>query len=84
MAFVAAQTCQKSQIRFNKDQAIARAEREVTFEPTNTQVRMLRQGIEPYWIVSLSIPRLYGTFSELAVVRVDANSGKVEDVRVQR
>ena len=39
---------------------------------------MLRQGIgsKPYWVVSLSVPRRDGTFSELAVVRVDANTGQ--------
>ena len=80
-AFVVAQTFQKSQIRIDKAQAIQRAEREVSFEPTREQVRLLRQGVgsKPYRIVSLSIPRGDGTFSELAVVRVDANSGKVED-----
>ena len=85
-AFVVAQTCQKSQVRINKDQAIARAEREISFEPTRTQVRLLRQGISsrPFWAVSLSIPRRDGTFSELAVVRVDANTGEVDDVKVQR
>ena len=49
---------------------------------------MLRQGIgsKPYWIVSLSIPRARRRHAsrELAVVRIDANTGKVEDVRVQR
>ena len=67
-AFVVAQTCQKSQIRINKDQAMASAERQITFEPTREQIRLLRQG----------------TFSHLAVVRIDANTGKVKDVRVQR
>ena len=53
------------------------------------QVRMLRQGLtsRPVWVVSLSVPR-EGTqaqvFDELAVVRVNANTGKVEDVRIQR
>jgi hypothetical protein len=53
-------------------------------------VRLLRQGIgsRPYWIVSLSIPASKDlntqVFKELAVVRVDANSGKVADVKVQR
>lgn len=87
LAFVAAQTCQKSQIRLNKNQAIVKAEGEVSFTPKRTQIRMLRQGINsrPFWIVSLSIPGSQsGTFRELGVVRIDANTGKVEDVRVQR
>ena len=78
-------TCQKSQIRFDKDQAITRAEREVSFEPTRTQVRMLRQGIgsKPFWsCCSRSAPGRH--LLRAAVVRVDANTGKVEDARVQR
>ena len=50
-------------------------------------MRLLRQGLnsKPYWVVSLSRPgEEKGTFSELAVVRINANTGKVETVRVQR
>jgi hypothetical protein len=87
VAFVAAQTCQKSSIRLDKNQAIAKATRQVDFTPTRTQIRMLRQGItsKPYWIVSLSRPgKREGTFSALAVVRINANTGKVETVEQQR
>jgi hypothetical protein len=83
LAFVVAQTCQKSQLRLTKDQAIAKAQAQVNFEPQRTQIRMVRQGIpgRPYWVVSLSSPgKTPGTFSELAVVRIDANTGKVKDV----
>jgi hypothetical protein len=52
---------------------------------------MLRQGLNsrPNWVVSLSIPQPGTTiaeekFKELALVRVDANTGKVVDVKVQR
>jgi len=87
LAFVAAQTCQKSSIRLNKDQAIAKATQRVDFEPTRTQIRMLRQGItsRPYWVVSLSrAGKRNGTFSELAVIRINANTGKVESFQQQR
>jgi hypothetical protein len=84
----AAKSCQQSQIRITKDQAIAAAEKRVPFKPTRVQVRMLRQGLNsrPLWIVSLSVPRAGArdVFDELAVVRVSANTGKVEDVRIQR
>ena len=56
---------------------------QVSFEPERTQIRFLRQGINsrPFWIVSLSIPgETENTFKQIAVVRVDANNGKVEDV----
>ena len=81
-----AQTCQKSQLRLNKNQAIAKAENQVDFTPQRTQIRFLRQGLnsKPYWVVSLSRPgKVAGTFSELAVVRIDANSGKVVSVNQQ-
>ena len=84
LAFVVAQTCQKSSIRFNKVQAIAKAEAQVDFTPKREQIRFLRQGLnsKPYWIVSLSRPgKRRGTFSELAVVRIDANTGKVTDIQ---
>ena len=88
ITFVVARSCQQSQIRITKDQAIATAEQRIPFEPTSVQVRMLRQGLtsQPTWIVSLSVPRegSPGVFDELAVVRVSANTGKVEDVRIQR
>jgi Peptidase propeptide and YPEB domain len=82
-AFVFAQTCQKDQVRVSKDQAIQTAREQVSFEPERTQIRMLRQGLnaKPFWIVSLSIPgETDDTFERIAVVRIDANNGKVEDV----
>jgi hypothetical protein len=82
-AFAVSQTCQRSSIRLNKDQAIAKATAQVHFTPKQTQVRLLRQGLtsKPYWVVSLSRPgKSEGTFSRLAVVRINANTGKVETV----
>jgi hypothetical protein len=55
------------------------------------QVRFLRQGINsrPTWIVSLSIPFAGADldaqrFRQLALVSVNANTGKIVDVKVQR
>jgi hypothetical protein len=90
LAFVASRSCQQDQVRITKEQAIATAEGQVDFEPTREQVRLLRQGLnsKAYWIVSLSIPRGdqldTQEFAELAIVRVDANTGKVADVKLQR
>ena len=84
LAFVVAQTCQKSEVRLTKEQAVVKAEQQIDFEPQRTQIRLLRQGIpgKPYWVVSLSRPgERPGTFSELAVVRINANTGKVVDVK---
>jgi hypothetical protein len=84
VAFVAAQTCQKSSIRLDKEQALAKAEAQVNFTPKREQIRLLRQGLssKPYWMVSLSRPGTKpGTFSKLAVFRINANTGKLERVR---
>jgi hypothetical protein len=84
LAFVASQTCQKSSIRLDKNQAIAKAKEQVDFTPKRAQIRLLRQGVpsRPFWIVSLSRPgKTSGTFSKLAVIRINANTGKVERVR---
>jgi hypothetical protein len=83
ITFVAAQTCQKSQIRYDKNEAILTAKRQVDFTPERTQIRLLRQGLnsKPYWIVSLSTPGTQrGTFHNLAVVKIDANTGKVKSI----
>ena len=87
LAFVAAQTCQKGQVRVDKEQAIATAKQRIDFTPERTQIRLLRQGIasRPYWIVSFSIPTdRNDVYRELALVRIDANSGKVDSVEIQR
>lgn len=84
LAFFVARSCQQAQVRVDKDQAIEIAEREIDFEPTRTQIRFLRQGIsrEPFWFVSLGIPLPDDPdrFSKLAVVEIDANSGKVVSI----
>jgi hypothetical protein len=82
-AFVFAQTCQKDEVRVSKEQAIQTAREQVSFDPERTQIRLLRQGLgsNPFWVVSLSIPgKTEDTFRRIAVVRVDANTGNVEDV----
>jgi uncharacterized membrane protein YkoI len=83
LAFFVARSCQQEQVRITQAQAIAIAERQVTFEPEDTQIRLLRQGLNSraYWIVSLSIPgERADTFRRLATVQIDANTGKVAEV----
>lgn len=89
LAFFASRSCQQSQIRITQEQAIGIAKRQVDFSPKETQIRLLRQGLDrrPFWFVSLSDP--IGSvvnpagFSRLAIVQVDANTGKVEEVQLQ-
>jgi hypothetical protein len=86
LAIFAARSCQQSQIRITKEQAIAIAERQVDFSPGSTQIRLLRQGLnrKPFWFVSMSDPVGSATnpkgFRRLVLVEIDANTGKVENV----
>ena len=75
LAFVVSRSCQDAEIEVTQEEAVAMATEQVDFAPEDTQVRLLRQGIDrhPFWIVSLSIPSADGeTYAELAVVRIDA------------
>ena len=89
LAILVARSCQQSQVRISKDEAIAIAERQVGFDARSTQIRLLRQGLnrKPFWFVSLSDPIGSATnpegFTRIVVVEVDANTGKVEDVNKQ-
>jgi Peptidase propeptide and YPEB domain len=83
VTLVAAQTCQQSQIRLSKEQAVEKARPEAGFAAERTQVRLVRQGLNghPFWAVSFSVPARDGDgYSKLTTVRVDANTGKVESV----
>lgn len=85
-AFFVLRQCQQDQVRLTEEQAIAAAEDQVDFTPEQTQIRLLRQDIDrtPFWFVSLS--RIEGEgdnerFTELAVVRINANTGEVMSVQ---
>jgi Peptidase propeptide and YPEB domain len=86
LAAIVARSCQQSQIRISKEQAIAIADRQIDFKPGSTQIRLLRQGLnrKPFWFVSLSDPIGSATdprgFTRLVIVEIDANTGSVEDV----
>jgi hypothetical protein len=86
LTVLAANSCQRSQVRFSQDQAVALARQQIDFQPTRMQVRLVRQGVQsrPIWAVSLSVPTGPDQFDRLAVVRIDANKGKVESVATQR
>jgi hypothetical protein len=83
----AAQSCQQSQVRLSKEQAIATARPEAGFDPERTQIRLVRQGLtgHPFWAVSFSVAAPSGDgYAKLTTVRVDANTGKVESVNRER
>jgi hypothetical protein len=83
----AAQSCQQSQVRLSKEQAIEVAQPRAGFTPERTQIRLVRQGLtgRPYWAVSFSVPAASGDgYAKLTTVRVDANTGTVEAVNRER
>ena len=70
-----------------QEEAVAKATQQVDFVPEDTQVRFLRQGIDrhPFWVVSLSTPGpTAGIYADLAVVRIDAESGEIVEFREQK
>jgi hypothetical protein len=85
--FAVAQSCQGSQVRLSKEQAIERAQPQAGFTPQRTQVRLVRQGLDgrPYWAVSFSVPAASGDgYARLTTVRVDADTGRIAAVNRER
>ncbi len=70
----------------SQEDAVATATEQVDFVPENTQVRFLRQGLDrhPFWVISLSTPGPGATYADLAVVRIDAETGKIVEFREQK
>jgi hypothetical protein len=87
VTLVAAQSCQQSQIRLSKEQAMRTAAPRAGFTPERTQVRLVRQGLtgRPFWAVSMSVPAASGDgYAKLTTVRVDANTGEIAAVNRDR
>ena len=80
VTFVAAQSCQKEQIRIDQRQAVEIARPEAGFTPERTQVRIVRQGLngKPYWAVSFSDEM------RITTVRIDAKTGVIAAVNKER
>ena len=86
VTFVAAQSCQQSQVRISQERAVAAAQARANFVPERTQIRLVRQGLNghPFWAVSLSASSGRGTEPDrVTTVRVDANTGAVASVNQQ-
>lgn len=86
-AFVISRSCGVSDIKTTQQEAVATATERANFEPADTQVRLLRQGINrhPYWIVSLSTVSADGqSYAHLAVARIDATTGEIAEFREQK
>jgi hypothetical protein len=88
LAFIVSRGCQEEQIKVSDEEAVAAARERIDFEPTDTQVRLLRQGLsrEPFWFVSLALEskRDPDVYARLAVIKVNAETGEVESVEQDR
>ena len=73
----------RTDTKVSKDDAIAVARPKVDFKPQGYNIRLVRQGIppRPVWAVSFWIRKAEGGFSKITLVLVDANSGRVMQVR---
>jgi hypothetical protein len=67
----------------SKSEAVKIARTRVDFTPEGHNIRFVRRGIppRPFWVVSFWIRRAEGGYSRITVVIVDANSGRVTEVR---
>jgi hypothetical protein len=89
LAFVVSRAAQDKE-QVSQERAVEIAQEQIDFDPTYTQVRYLRQGLnrEPFWFVSLSIPIGFSgdradLFRRLAVVQIETEDGDVVSVREQ-
>jgi hypothetical protein len=73
----------RTDTKVSKDDAIAVARPKVDFKPQGYNIRLVRQGIppRPVWAISFWIRKAEGGFSRITIVLVDANSGRVMQVR---
>jgi hypothetical protein len=85
LIFFVSKSCQQSQIRVTQSEAIAIAKEQVDFRPTDTAIRLLRQGLstKPFWIVVL-YTRKDGELVTRAQVHIDAKTGEVTQVTEAR
>ncbi|HEY7197312.1 MAG TPA: hypothetical protein VH306_08995 [Gaiellaceae bacterium] len=82
-AFLVSKSCGATQTSVDQDRAISIAQASVDFTPDRSQVRYLKRGLQPhgYWAVSLVVVNDAGAVTRSAVVLVDAESGKVAEIR---
>ncbi len=82
LIFFVSRSCQQSQIRVTQTEALAIAKEQVGFKPTDTAIRLLRQGLstKPFWIVVLYTRNEDDQLVPRAQVHIDAKTGEVTQV----
>ena len=85
-AFLVSRSCGSSSTSVSKEEAIEIASGAVDYEPDKVIVRFLQRGVRPqaFWAVSLQTLDGEGEIDRLTVVVVDAETGEIDEVRVQR
>lgn len=85
-ALLVSRGCQRSQVRVTKDQAVAIGEQRIGFKPQGHNVRIVLRGIPPkrFWGVSYWIRDAQGGYRKLTIVLVNTNTGKIDNVYVQK
>lgn len=82
VALFVARGCGKTATAVSQDRAVEIAKAEVTFEPNDVRIRLLKRGFSQteYWLVGLGLKNADGAYVRATNVLVDANSGEVADV----
>jgi hypothetical protein len=82
VALIVTRTCASQDNLVSDDEAVAVARAQIDFEPEQTSVRFLRQGVpsRPYYAVSFSTGTDGQPGYRLTTVLVDANTGKATEV----
>ena len=85
-ALIMARTCGETSADVSKEQAVEIAKGQVDFEPTDFQIRLLKQGLQSQevWLVGLERSGANGELLNATSVLVDANTGDVIQVQVTR
>jgi hypothetical protein len=87
LALIVSRSCQQEQVQVTEEEAVEIARQEIDFEPTRTNIRFLRQGLDrqPFWYVQFSIPigPDENLFAKLTIVQVDTESGEIVSVKRQ-
>ena len=83
LGLVLTRVLRRTDTKVSKDDAIAVARPKIDFKPQGHNIRLVRQGIppRPVWAISFWIRKAGGGFSRITIVLVDANNGRVMQVR---
>jgi hypothetical protein len=69
--------------QISEEKAVSIARPQAKFTPQGHNIRLIHRGIPPraFWAVSFWIPNSTGGYSKTTVVLLDANTGRIDEVR---